>query len=94
MRNVAAQRVCMGANSSHQSAQYFINAEQVDRKKFRAKLKLLTEDGGWFCAETTTGGRTGYDAKDKDGQKWEYLEETDNGTTTGKLTLCKTTNIH
>lgn len=44
-----------------------IDGESVNKIKFHEFLKSLKEvEGTWYCAETKNGGRTGYDARDKD----------------------------
>jgi hypothetical protein len=57
---------------------YTINDSAVTEKKFNEFLTGLKEiEGTWYCAETTTGGRTGYEAKDKNGMVYVYKAETD-----------------
>lgn len=50
-----------------------INDKVVSIEEFTDFLNTLKEiPGTWFCAETKNGGRTGYDATDKDGIIYEY----------------------
>jgi len=52
---------------------YILNDKEVNKKIFDYVLSGLTEiQGTWFCAETSKGGITGYDANDKNGVVYEY----------------------
>ncbi len=64
--------------NSQPSVEYTINDKKVSRVEFDKFLKGLEEiKGTWFCDETTTGGNTGYDAKDKQGTVYEYRAESE-----------------
>lgn len=66
---------------------YYIDNRQVTQKEFDKFLKPLTEvEGTWFCAETTTGGITGYKVKDKKGAIYEYETISDTGDNTCTIT--------
>src|ERR1035438_1215619 len=60
-------------------AEYQIENKTVGQKEFETFLSSLKElEHTWFCAETSTGGRTGYDAQDKNGIVYEYRAITEN----------------
>ncbi len=60
--------------------EYTIDDKKVSKKEFNNFLSGLKEqEHTWFCDETSTGGMTGYDGKDKDGVLYEYRAETDSG---------------
>lgn len=51
----------------------------VNREEFEKFLKTLKEvPHTWFCAESTTGGETGYDAADWLGNIYEYRAISEN----------------
>jgi hypothetical protein len=65
---------------SLEKEQYKINDKVVSKEEFDKFLKSLKEvPHTWFCAETTNGGMTGYDATDQNGTVYEYRAVTDNG---------------
>jgi hypothetical protein len=52
---------------------YKIDGKTVTEKKFNGFLKSLKQiDGSWYCAETSAGGITGYDAKGLFGARYQY----------------------
>ncbi len=60
--------------------EYRINDQIVTQEEFINFLNTLKEiQGTWFCAETKMGGSTGYDAKDKDGNIYEYRSNSEPG---------------
>ncbi len=60
--------------------EYTINDKVVTEKEFSKFLSSLNQmDHTWFCAETNTGGETGYSAKDWKGVVYEYLSISDGG---------------
>jgi hypothetical protein len=60
--------------------EYKIDNKIVTQEKFEKFLTCLKEiSGTWFCAETTTGGITGYDAKDKREKVYEVRYYYDDG---------------
>lgn len=84
-----------GQNAKHSTkgktkVEYTINDTAVNVKKFDEFLKSLKEvEGTWYCAETKTGGRTGYNAKDKNGIVYEYMSETDSNKSINSIRLKK-----
>lgn len=63
---------------SQSSVEYTIDGKKVSRTQFDKFLKGLEEiKGTWFCDETTEGGNTGYDAKDKQGTVYQYRAESE-----------------
>lgn len=57
-------------------ASYSIEGMPVSRLEFEVFLKSLREiEGTWFCAETSEGGITGYDARDWRFARYEYRSE-------------------
>jgi len=55
---------------------YLIDNKIVSKVAFDSKIKNLEEiTGTWYCAETTDGGITGYDAKDSKGDVFEVRYE-------------------
>ncbi len=59
---------------------YQINDLPVTKKSFNKLLSSLKElTHTWFCAETTAGGRTGYEAVDKKGVIYEVRFESEYG---------------
>lgn len=55
------------------SVDYKITGKSVSKEEFEEFLSTLKEiPHTWYCAETTTGGITGYDAKDFWGIEYEY----------------------
>lgn len=82
----AQARQDTGSVPKKQSSQFYIEDKKVTEVAFNKLLKSLTEiEGTWYCAETTTGGRTGYRAKDKQGKVYVYTATTDNGKTISTL---------
>ena len=62
---------------SYSSKQVKIDDKTVPQKEFERFLASLTEiEHTWFCAETSDGGSTGYNAKNADGIVYEYRAET------------------
>jgi hypothetical protein len=49
----------------------------VSAGEFDRLFKTLKETGGWYCAETSTGGRTGWKAEDPRGLKYQYTAISD-----------------
>ena len=67
---------------------YEINNKVVSKEKFEKFNKSLKEiSGTWYCAETTTGGITGYDAKDKKGRIYELIYCSESGKSTNSIIL-------
>jgi hypothetical protein len=65
---------------------YTIDDVAVSADEFNRLLKSLKEvPHTWFCAETSTGGMTGYDARDKKGVVYEFRAKSDNGKGTTTL---------
>jgi hypothetical protein len=62
-----------------------IDGKVVSRAEFDRLFSTLKESGGWFCAETDTGGRTGWDAVDPRGVAYHYVATTDGGQDTWEL---------
>jgi hypothetical protein len=56
-----------------------IDGKEVSRAEFDRVLSTIKETGGWFCAETTTGGRTGWNGVDPRGVKYRYVAVSDGG---------------
>lgn len=56
---------------------YRIDGKDVSKAEFQRLFATLKETGGWFCAETTTGGETGWEAQAPDGTKYQYTAVTD-----------------
>lgn len=53
-------------------SKYSIDGRSVTEAEFNQFKDTLKEvKGTWFCAETNTGGITGYNAADKDGTVYE-----------------------
>jgi hypothetical protein len=65
-------------NNALDKAGYSINNKTVSEKEFNKFKDSLKEiKGTWFCAETNTGGTTGYDAKNNFGTIYEIRFTTD-----------------
>jgi hypothetical protein len=65
---------------SQKTEEYEINGKSVEKIKFNllfSKLKELAKT--WYCAETNTGGRTGYDAVDEKGVLYQCVFISDSG---------------
>jgi len=68
-------------------AEYLINDKTVTKEKFDTFLSGLKEiPETWFCAETTNGGITGYDAKDKKGIVYQVRYYYDSGKSKNSIT--------
>jgi hypothetical protein len=68
-------------------SEYKIDNKMVTKEAFDKFLKELIElPHTWFCAETTNGGITGYDAKDRNGIIWEYRAASESGANRTTLT--------
>jgi hypothetical protein len=67
--------------------QYFINNKNVSEERYKSfvdSLGAMEEvPHTWYCGESTTGGRTGYQAKDKSGTVWIFdaISESDRNET-------------
>jgi hypothetical protein len=60
--------------------EYSIDDREASKGEFEKFLKTLKQiPHTWFCAETTKGGITGYDAEDKNGVKYEYRAYSETG---------------
>jgi hypothetical protein len=69
-------------------AEYKINNKVVSKDKFEKFNNTLKEiNGTWYCAETMTGGITGYDAKDKKSDIYEVRSCYDSGKSSNSITL-------
>jgi ABC-type oligopeptide transport system substrate-binding subunit len=67
--------------------EYRINGRVVEAKEFDAFRSALKEDTGtWFCAETTNGGITGYDAVDAKGVVYVCRFVSEDGLTKASIT--------
>lgn len=62
-----------------------IDGKKVTKAEFERLFATLKESGGWFCAETTTGGETGWEAVDPNGAKYQYTAVTDGDRNTQDL---------
>jgi hypothetical protein len=63
-------------------SEYKINGISMDKQTFDKFLSGLKElPHTWFCAETKTGGITGYDAVNENNQVFEVRFKSDNGNT-------------
>lgn len=69
-RKTAKEPTTSAMTANHQS-KYFINHERVTPEAFEAFRKTLTGEEKWFCAETTDGGITGWESKDRAGRRFE-----------------------
>jgi hypothetical protein len=54
-----------------------IEGREVSREEFERRMDALQNAGGWYCAETTTGGRTGWKVQDPQGAVFQYTATTD-----------------
>ena len=74
----AMQAIQKNSQTDNSKTEYSIDNKKVSEKSFNKFLSGLTEiKGTWYCAETTTGGRTGYDMKDKNGIVYKYCASSD-----------------
>jgi hypothetical protein len=63
-----------------------IEGRVVSPAEFDAFLATLVEiPHTWYCAESTNGGRTGYDAQDAQGVRWTYCAISEGATNTSSL---------
>jgi hypothetical protein len=68
------------------NAPYSIDNKEVSKEEFERFLANLKElYNTWFCAETSTGGTTGYDATDQHGVIYEFQATSDSGKNTNTL---------
>jgi hypothetical protein len=62
------------------TTEYTIDGKSVSKEEFEKFLSGLKElSGTWYCAETSTGGITGYNAADKKNVIYEYKTTSDSG---------------
>lgn len=66
-----------GGCAVKQSVTCRIDGREVSPSEFDRVFKTLKEIGGWYCAETNTGGRTGWKAEDPKGVKYQYTAVTE-----------------
>lgn len=57
--------------------------------RFKDSLQIKEVDGTYMCAKTTDGGRTSYEAKDKNGQLYLYISTLKGKSNT--TSICKKT---
>lgn len=56
------------------TAHYFIEDDPVSKDRFEAYLKDLSDQQGWYCAERSDGGETGYTLRNTQGQRFQVRE--------------------
>jgi hypothetical protein len=59
-----------------------LDGKKVPRAEFDRFLATLIQTDGWYCAETTTGGETGWNAVDAAGIRYAFKAVQDGGTST------------
>jgi hypothetical protein len=59
-----------------------IDGQTVSRAEFDRFLATLEGSEDWYCAETTTGGETGWKMKDARGVVYDYTAVQDGDTST------------
>ena len=59
-----------------------IDGQTVSRQEFDRFLATLTQTDGWYCDMTTTGGETGWNARDAAGAIFTFkaVQDGDRGT--------------
>jgi len=72
------------------NAPYSIDNKEVSKEEFERFLANLKEvHNTWFCAETSTGGTTGYDATDQHGIIYEFRSTSDSGKSANTINQVK-----